>query len=87
VSGRALVEGFCSLCGKPSWILVDADRWRDYREGLEQGKPAATHGVQALFPDLSAGEREILLSGIHPACWDTAFGETPADEHRGEELP
>jgi len=31
--------------------------------------------IQHAFPDMSAGDREVLISGTHPACWDKLFGE------------
>jgi hypothetical protein len=29
---------------------------------------------------MSAGEREVLISGIHPACWDKMFPGEGDDE-------
>lgn len=31
--------------------------------------------VQDVFPHLTAGEREFLISGITPDEWDDAFGD------------
>lgn len=31
--------------------------------------------VQDAFPNLTADEREHLLNGIHPACWQEMFAE------------
>lgn len=31
--------------------------------------------VQNCFPDLSADDREFILSGITPEEWDAAFGD------------
>jgi len=31
--------------------------------------------IQKVFPDMSAGDREVLISGTHPACWNKLFGE------------
>ena len=36
--------------------------------------------VQIAFPYLSAEERETLISGICPKCWDETFGEDDEDE-------
>lgn len=30
--------------------------------------------IQEAFPNLSAGEREFLISGIHPIEWEQLFG-------------
>lgn len=74
MTGRVRVTGTCLLCGKPSAVVVDADRWAEYERGLRERLPAATHGIQVLFPDLTPGERETLISGSHEACFDRAFG-------------
>lgn len=55
----------CVICGHEHFMLVDeADllAWQN-------GKLA-----QDAFPYLSADEREMLISGICPACWDRMFG-------------
>ena len=31
--------------------------------------------IQNAFPDMSMSERELLISGTHPACWDKLFPE------------
>lgn len=31
-------------------------------------------GVEVLFPHLTAPEREILISGMCPKCWDSIIG-------------
>lgn len=67
------VTKVCPLCDKPSKVVVDRDKYNEYLVGLLKRKPAATHSVQAIFPDLSAGERETLISGCHEECFDKAF--------------
>jgi hypothetical protein len=29
--------------------------------------------IQNAFPDMSMSDRELLISGTHPACWDKLF--------------
>jgi hypothetical protein len=29
--------------------------------------------IQDVFPELNADEREFMISGTHPACWDEMF--------------
>lgn len=70
-----VVERQCPLCGKPAHVAVDEERWQAYQEGLRLGMPAATHGIQVIFHDLSAADREILISGCHDACFDSAFSD------------
>jgi hypothetical protein len=31
--------------------------------------------IQQAFPDMSLGERELIKTGFHPACWDSLFTE------------
>jgi hypothetical protein len=37
--------------------------------------------IQDVFPDMSVNDREMLITGTHPACWDKLFpGEEEDDE-------
>jgi hypothetical protein len=61
----------CCVCNEYEiWSLDQelVDRWR------------GGENIQRVFPDMSAGEREVLISGIHPACWDTLFPKEGANE-------
>jgi hypothetical protein len=61
----------CLLCGQDNIITVDAGRfWLWYRQ---RDSPL----VQQVFPELSAAEREILVSGSHGECFNATF---PSDE-------
>ncbi|MGT2427507.1 MULTISPECIES: hypothetical protein [Actinomycetes] len=60
----------CFVCGRVSLIELPAAT----AAALSAGVPA-----QALLPDMPRPEREQLISGTHPACWATAFGD-PDDE-------
>lgn len=55
----------CPFCGKESVVSVFED---DYYAWLRNGL------VQDVFPYLSADERELLISGICPECWEKTFG-------------
>lgn len=55
----------CMFCGKEHLIEMPReafDRWR----GGEH--------IQDVFPAMSADEREILISGTCPECWDLHMG-------------
>lgn len=55
----------CPFCGHANEIEVnEADYW-DWQDG---------ELVQNAFPYLSADEREMLISGICPKCWENTFG-------------
>jgi hypothetical protein len=62
----------CMLCDNPNQIDVSARLYALWRSGT------AGH-VQDVFPDMSAGEREALISGSHAKCFDEAFKDPQED--------
>lgn len=55
----------CPFCGHANEVEVnEADYW-DWQDGMK---------VQDAFPYLWPSEREMLLSGICPTCWERTFG-------------
>ncbi len=56
----------CPICGHAHEVEVNEMDYWDWKDGAL---------VQDAFPYLSANEREILISGICPFCWDNMFGE------------
>lgn len=56
----------CMLCGESGRIVVD-------EAGLEAWESGVL--IQDALPELSASEREQLMTGIHAECWDRAFPE------------
>jgi len=56
----------CPWCAKEATVDVPDEGWSRFMAG--------TH-VQDAFPDLSDDERELLLTGFCPSCWDEVFGE------------
>ena len=61
----------CTVCGQYEMWSLDKDSVMRWHEG---------ENIQRVFPDMSAGDREILISGTHPACWDKLFSEEESDE-------
>ncbi len=55
----------CPFCGKSHGVKVSAADFWEWNDGAL---------VQDAFPYLSADEREMLISGICPTCWDKMFG-------------
>lgn len=56
----------CCVCGKSEVKTLDRAsviRWQD------------GENIERAFPDMDAGERELLITGTHPDCWDTLFDE------------
>lgn len=56
----------CFECGKFIPVVLDGtDYFRYYVKG--EGN------IQQIFHYLTGSQREVLLSGIHPDCWDKLF--------------
>lgn len=57
----------CSVCGKTTLVELDeakVERW------------LAGEHIQVVWPEMPKDEREMLISGTHPACWDRLFAGT-----------
>ena len=59
------VVTYCPLCKCGHEIEVNEEDYWDWDDGVL---------AQVAFPYLSTGEREMLISGICPTCWETMFG-------------
>lgn len=40
--------------------------------------------IQNVWPEKTPDERELLMSGIHPDCWDKMFKPQDEDDFVGE---
>jgi len=61
----------CWKCSKAYTIEVSADGYAEWQGG---------ELIQDALPDLSAGERELLISSTCDPCWDELFGEPEEEE-------
>ncbi len=63
----------CPMCGKVHTVTVNKTDFERWQSGVS---------IQSAFPYLSANEREILISGTCPKCWDSmfSFGEEEEEE-------
>ena len=69
------VVTICPFCGHAHEVEVNEMDYWDWQDG---------ELAQNAFPYLSADEREMLISGICPTCWDKMFGsdeEPDEDDH------
>ena len=57
---------YCPICGHAHEIEVNEDDYDDWKDGVLLAQDA--------FPYLPSDEREMLISGICPTCWDGMFG-------------
>lgn len=56
----------CPMCGGEARVRIPAQGLWDWEHGAF---------VQTAFPGLSADQREMVMSGTHPKCWDLMMGE------------
>lgn len=56
----------CPFCPTISEVVVEAQGLWDYEHGVM---------LQNAFPDLSADEREVILTGICTPCYDSITDE------------
>ena len=61
----------CPFCGCANFVEVNEEDYWDYEDGMK--------AVEA-FPYLSANEREMLISGICPTCWNKMLPPDPDEE-------
>lgn len=55
----------CMNCGTTSTVIVDVVRLASWKAGAL---------TQLAFDNLDAATRELLISGIHPDCWQQMLG-------------
>ena len=58
------IATYCPICHTSHDVEVPFDRFCLWQGGLS---------VQEAFPDLAPEERERLISGICPECWNWMF--------------
>lgn len=55
----------CVVCEQISRVFVEQDKLNRWRGG---------ELVQKVWPEKTADERELLMTGTHPECWDKMMG-------------
>ena len=70
------VVTYCPFCGKGHEIEVNEMDYLDWKDGAL---------AQEAFPYLSAEDREMLISGICPDCWDSMFGVEEDEDFNEDE--
>lgn len=56
----------CPVCFKTGSIMVNEDELFSYLRG---------NYVRDAFKSLTVPLREQIISGVHPECWESMFGE------------
>lgn len=67
----------CPFCGHANEVAVNEEDYWDWQDGAL---------VQDAFPYLSADEREMLISGICPTCWEKTFGGDENDYDEPDDI-
>lgn len=60
----------CSGCGQSTWFTMSEEQFRFWQQGVH---------VQDIFPDWSPEDREMLISGTCPECWEEMWAEDDYD--------
>ncbi len=55
------VRQLCPLCRDVSLVTVPRDGYERWSRGMS---------IQDALPGISSDDREILMTGLHPQCWD-----------------
>ena len=69
------IQRECPHCHKLQIINVDDNQYNDWLAGKN---------IQRAFPDLSPNQREILMSGICPECWEEIFPDEDEEDIQEE---
>lgn len=56
----------CVFCHTSAEVEVPVDAFHRWQNG---------ELAQRAFPEMPAENREMLITGTHPKCWDDAFAE------------
>jgi hypothetical protein len=60
------ITNACMVCQHVSQLQLDLYSLESWRNG---------ELIQNAFPDLSASQRELIMTGTHSWCWDEMFAE------------
>lgn len=60
-TNQTQIETRCVVCGVTNYILVSIEKFAEWKSGRH---------IQYVWPNLSVDDREILLNGTHPKCFD-----------------
>lgn len=65
INGKIAVATTCPMCGDTAILSLSEAGYKAWQNGAV---------IQRALPDLDADDRERLISGICPICWDKMFG-------------
>lgn len=59
----------CIHCRETGVLIVDREKYKEFKETPRHLRRL----IQDIFPEHSRAEREQLLTGVHPECFDDMF--------------
>lgn len=63
---ETLIIADCPMCGTESRVVIPTHAYELWQAGCH---------IQNVAPELKPEQREVLISGICPKCWDKMFGD------------
>jgi hypothetical protein len=74
VDGKIVVYGNCGVTKKHYAVTIPISDTKGYQTYVTKGGI-----IQQLLPNVSADDREFIISGTSPEGWTQMFGENPED--------
>ena len=62
---KMIIEAECRMCGKQFHLKAEKEDIQKWMNGMN---------IQDALPYMPAEERELLISGTCPECWNKMFG-------------
>lgn len=69
---QIIVSRMCPFCRKINSVWVDEESYRIW-ERREKN-------IQDIFPNLTPDQRECIMTGFHPECWNQLWGVDPDEK-------
>lgn len=73
-TSQYMITSRCHYCKVEHQQFITTDQWYRWQENGEY--------IQDVFPHLTDSQREMLLTGTHPECWEKMF---PQDEEEDDD--
>lgn len=67
----------CPFCGKMGTVEIAVEKLTTFKRWRFQRNVP----IQDVFPELSAEDREMIMTGIHASCWEEAFSEEDTESN------
>ena len=71
MNGKVAIATTCPMCGDTKVLSLSEKGYKAWQNGAL---------IQRALPDLGADDRERLISGICPSCWDKMFSVPDDDD-------